>query len=152
MSKKSLPFVTTIVIFATLFLAGGIMASENFPEMIEMNCPAYEQHKKGIVEFSHQKHVDDYGATCGDCHHDDEGNPLTELKVGDDVKRCSECHDKPGLKPRGKDAPKLSREEELQYHAEALHDNCRNCHREYNKANETKAAPTTCSKCHPREK
>jgi hypothetical protein len=42
---------------------------------------------------------------------------------------------------------KLSR----QWHAEALHDNCRDCHKKHNKKNKTKAAPTTCVKCHPKK-
>lgn len=151
MSKKSILLVTAIVAMATLFIAGGLIASTNFPDMIKMESSAYD-HKKGIVEFSHKKHFEEYGVSCGECHHDDEGSPLTELKVGDSVQKCIECHDKPGQKPRGKDVPRLSKEEELQYHAEALHENCKSCHREFNRENETKAAPTTCSKCHPREK
>ncbi len=150
MSKMSLLLVTTIVAIATLFIAGGLIASTKLPDMIKMESPAYE-HKKGIVEFSHKKHVDEYGANCGECHHDDKGNPLTELKEGDAVQKCIECHNKPGQKPRGKDAPKLSKEEKLQYHAEALHQNCKDCHKKYNKENNTKAAPTTCTKCHPKE-
>jgi hypothetical protein len=42
---------------------------------------------------------------------------------------------------------------ELAYHAEALHDNCRGCHRDYNRKNNLKsrdeeAAPLRCSDCH----
>ena len=149
MKNKSL-MVTLIIGIATLFLTAGLYAGSTAPDVIKMQND-YE-HKKGIVEFSHKKHVDEYKATCGECHHDDKGKPLANLKDGDDVKKCIECHNKPGEKPKGKGAPKLSKSEELQYHAEAIHDNCKGCHKAYNKENKTKAAPTTCTKCHPKTK
>jgi len=37
-------------------------------------------------------------------------------------------------------------------HAEALHLNCISCHKKANKASGTKAAPTSCAKCHPKKK
>jgi len=86
--------------------------------------------------------------SCGACHHDDEAQPLADLKIGDEVPGCIECHDQPGEKPKGRGAPKLSKSEEIMYHAEALHDNCKGCHKAYNKKNKTKAAPATCGKCH----
>jgi cytochrome c553 len=149
MKSKSL-LVTAIIGIVTLFLAAGLYAGSTVPDVIKMQND-YE-HKKGIVEFNHAKHVSEYKAGCGDCHHDENNKPLTDLKAGDDVKKCIECHNKPGEKPKGKGAPKLSKSEELQYHAEALHDNCKGCHKAYNKKNKTKAAPTTCTKCHPKTK
>jgi cytochrome c553 len=149
MKKKRL-LVAAIIGIATLFLAAGLYAGSTMPDVIKMKDDY--KHKKGIVEFSHKKHVDEYKATCGDCHHDENNKPLTNLKEGDDVKKCIECHNKPGEKPKGKNAPKLSKKEELQYHAEALHENCKGCHKAYNKKNKTKAAPTTCTKCHPKKK
>jgi hypothetical protein len=90
---------------------------------------------------------------------------LTELKEGDDVKKCIECHkiaaempkkEKQALKKDAK-AKKISKEELkskiLEYHAEALHENCRVCHKSYNKKYKPKKkAPTTCTKCHPKKK
>jgi cytochrome c553 len=157
--KKSL-LVATIVGLAFVFAAAGLYAGTTVGDVIKMQNKAYESHEKGIVEFTHKKHAEDYAKAnpdfykdgCGACHHDDKGQPLTGLKAGDEVQSCIACHNKPGEKPKGKDAPKLSKEEELQYHAEAIHDNCRGCHREYNRKNNTRAAPTSCSKCHPREK
>ncbi len=120
---------------------------EGFPAVIAMNSPEYE-HKKAIAQLSHQAHVDKYGYGCGDCHHDENGEPLTELKKGDEVARCIECHDKPGEPPKGRGAPDLTPEEELQFHAEAVHVNCRDCHKKYNDEHGTRDAPTSCSKCH----
>ncbi|MBI9083225.1 MAG: cytochrome C [Desulfobacterales bacterium] len=134
---------------ATLFVAAGIYAATTAPDVIELNQPAYK-HKKGIISFSHKKHAEEYKATCGDCHHDAEGKPRADLKDGDDVKGCFECHNKPG-ELKGKKAKGLSDKEKRAYHANALHDNCKGCHKDYNKKNKTKAAPTTCTKCHPKK-
>ena len=147
MQKKIL--VATVLCALTFIFGGILYAGTTAPEVIKMEESSYKKHKKGIVEFNHKKHATEYKTSCGECHHDDKGKPLT-LKEGDNVKKCIECHNKPGEKPKGKDAPKLSKKEELQYHAEALHDNCKGCHKKYNKENKTKAAPTTCSKCHPK--
>ena len=106
-------------------------------------------HTKSIVSFPHKKHVADYKAKCGDCHHDDKHNRLDDLKDGDNVQSCFECHNKPGEKPKGKDVPKLTLQEELKYHAEAMHANCKGCHQKTNQASGTTKAPTTCIKCHP---
>ena len=145
MRKKVL---TAVVVSMVMALFGGIIyAGTAAPDVIKMEEPSYK-HKKGIVEFSHKNHSTDYKLACGECHHDDKNKPL-ELKEGDDVKKCIECHNKPGEKPKGK---KLSDAEELKYHAEALHENCKGCHKKYDKEHDTKDAPTTCSKCHPKTK
>lgn len=119
-----------------------------FPKTIAMAAEAYAEHTKPIVQFSHDKHVVDYLTNCGDCHHNEDGEPLEDLQVGDEVAKCIDCHSKPSEPPKGKDAPELTPAQELEYHAEALHQNCKNCHTAYNKENNTRAAPTSCSKCH----
>lgn len=116
-------------------------------DVIAMQASVYDKHTKGIVQFTHKKHAEDYKLTCGDCHHDDSGAPLADLKMGDEVIGCAECHSKVG-KPE-KDA---SAEEKREFHKEALHDNCIDCHKDYNKKNNTKDAPTSCGKCHPKTK
>ena len=124
----------------------------SFIDVITMENPAYPKHKKSIVLFTHKKHVEKYKITCGQCHHDKEGKPLNDLKENDKVDNCILCHVKTGQAPRPKDKKKLSPEEKLEYHAEAIHENCIKCHKEYNKENNTKAAPSSCSKCHPKRK
>lgn len=157
---KTRVLLTTVIIgFAAIFLATGIYAGTKVPDVIKLQSKEYEKHTKGIVEFTHKKHAEDYAKAspdlykdgCGVCHHDDKGKPLA-LKEGDDVQRCIECHKKPSERPKGKNAPKLSKKQRLEYHAEALHYNCRDCHKAFNKANNTKKAPTTCTKCHPKTK
>ena len=166
MNKKFL--VLLIVVSAALFAAGGILA-KTVPDIIKLQDPAYKKHEKGVVEFTHGKHQRDYAKKypefykrgCGECHHDENNKPLSELKEGDDVQKCIECHKIPSEVPkklktewRKKKVKKAEqKKKKLEYHAEALHYNCRGCHREYNKKYKpAKKAPTTCAKCHPKAK
>jgi hypothetical protein len=160
MNKKLL--VLVIVGFAALFVVTGIYAKA-VPEIIELNDPAYKEHKKGIVHFEHGKHQNEYAEKYpefhknggGECHHDKDNKPLASLKEGDDVQKCIECHKIAAEAPKGKKAKKkLSKKEKIKdYHAEALHANCRDCHRKFNKKYKPKKkAPTTCAKCHPKVK
>ena len=156
-------FLTAVILaIAILFVSAGIYAS-SVPDVIPLNDPAYKKHTKGIVQFEHKKHWDDYSreypefypSKCGECHHDKDGKPLTELKDGDSVQKCIECHKETGKKPKGE---KLKKAEKIKkYHKEALHANCKGCHKKFNKKmgyknNDPKAAPNTCKSCHPKKK
>jgi hypothetical protein len=159
--------VLVIVGCAALFVAAGIYA-KTIPEVIELNDPAYKVHKKGVVHFEHGKHQKEYVEKypefykngCGDCHHDKDNKPLSDLKEGDDVQKCIECHKIPSEVPkklkkewRKKKVKKAEQKKvKLEYHAEALHINCRDCHKAFNKKYKPKKAPTTCTKCHPKKK
>lgn len=166
MNKKLL--VLVIVVSAALFAAGGIFAKA-VPDMIKLEDPAYKKHVKGVVDFSHGKHQTEYAEKypefykngCGECHHDEDNKPLSDLKEGDDVQKCIECHKIPSEVPKklkkewkAKKVKKADQKKiKLEYHAEALHYNCRGCHRDYNKKYKPKKkAPTTCVKCHPKTK
>ena len=93
MRKKYLK-VSVVVALATLFIAAGIFAKAA-PDVIPLQDPAYKEHKKGVVKFEHKKHWDDYSKEypefykngCGECHHDKDNKPLTELKDGDEVQK-----------------------------------------------------------------
>ncbi|MFO7885473.1 MAG: cytochrome c3 family protein [Desulfobacteraceae bacterium] len=152
MSKKILALML-IAGVAILFSSSGIFAGTEVADTFKMETKEYAKHSKGLVEFSHKKHAEDYGAKCGDCHHDADGTPLNDLKMTDDVQKCIECH-KGTEKVRGE---KISKAEKIQkYHQDAMHANCKDCHRDYNKEKgydrkSTEAAPTGCSDCHPRE-
>ena len=161
MIKKHL-LVATICGIAMLVAAAGIYAKA-VPDVIELKDPAYKKHKKGVVHFEHKKHQDDYAKQypeyykngCGECHHDKDNKPLSNLKEGDEVEKCIECHKIASEAPKGKKVKKkLSKKEKIKdYHAEALHANCRDCHKKYNKKYKPKKkAPTTCTKCHPKKK
>lgn len=156
MNKKGFLIITTIG-FIVLFASVALYAGSDVPAVIKMQND-YE-HKKEIVAFTHEKHVDAYKNGCGACHHDENNKPLDNLKAGDSVQKCIECHSKPGEVPKAekdkwkKKKLKKAEKDKLarQWHAEAVHDNCRDCHKAYNKKNKTKAAPTTCTKCHPKK-
>jgi len=150
--KKTTFYKIALLIISGILIVGisGIYAGTEVKDVIRMENKAYEKHKKSIVEFSHKKHTEEYKAGCGECHHNEKGEPLKDLKAGDDVKNCIECHSKPGMKPK---KAKLKPKEKLQYHAEAIHQNCRGCHKDFNKKNKPKKkAPTSCGKCHPKKK
>lgn len=159
MNRKLLK-ILVISGIALLFVVAGIYA-KTVPEVIELKDPAYEEHKKGVVHFEHKKHQTEYAKQypefykngCGECHHDKDNKPLTELKEGDDVQKCIECHKIAAEAPKGKKAPKkLSKKEKIkEYHAEALHENCKGCHKKFNKKYKPKKAPTTCTTCHPKK-
>ena len=157
MKRKSFLLSAVVFTVVVVFITAGIYAGTKAPDVIKMENKAYAEHTKGIVEFSHTKHAVDYAKKapefykngCGECHHDKDGKPLANLKDGDAVQGCIECHQKPG-ELKGKEAKGKSKEEKREYHANALHDNCKGCHKNYNKKNNTKAAPTTCTKCHPK--
>ena len=149
MKKRSMGLVVIIALMAGLFVVAAVYAATKMP--VEMEIYAPYKHKKSIVMFHHQKHQKDYKIACGECHHDDKGKPLTNLKEGDDVKKCFDCHNKPG-ELKGKKAKGLTKAEKLAYHANALHENCIGCHKKYNKENKTKKAPQKCTDCHPKKK
>lgn len=163
----------TVRLLAVLLAAGlvalgatGLNADTGADDIIAMD--ADYPHKKPIVMFTHTLHATDYAKKypklfengCGACHHDDSGAPLTDLTMDDDVYSCFDCHDKPGRPDKATKKKwrkeKLSRSEkaalELEFHAEALHDNCIPCHRAYKKKTKSRAAPTSCNKCHDKKK
>ena len=171
--RKPLKLLVVVVGMAVLFTATGIYAATEVLDVIRLENKAYKKHKYGIVEFTHKKHGEEYAEKhpdfyknkCGECHHDDENQPLVNLKAGDDVKSCLECHKKLGEMPskekKAMRKAKLKKAEQkkkkLEYHAEAFHYNCKDCHKRYKKAKklkskDPKAPPTTCKKCHPKKK
>ena len=153
--KTKYLLTTSLIVIATLFIAAGIYAGTNVPNVIKLKTAKYAKHKKKIVKFDHLKHQQDYQQkypdfyknSCGECHHDQDNKPLQDLKTGMEVKKCIECHKTP-QHVAAKKAKKLSKTEQRQYHANALHENCKECHKKINKKTGKKAAPTTCKKCH----
>ena len=146
--------VLAAVCVTIMFAAGSIYAGTKVQDVIQMDNKAYSEHTKSISTFSHKKHNEEYKIGCGECHHDDKGKPLNDLKLGDDVQSCIECHKIPGKMPgdlkKEMKANKASKKEiaakEMEYHAEAIHENCISCHKKFNKENKTKAAPQTCTR------
>ena len=162
MKKRKLLIV--IIVITTLLLAyKSLNAGTEVEDKIKMNNSAYEEHQKSINIFTHKKHATEYQENnpdlfkngCGECHHDDENEPLKDLKEGDEVQNCIECHQEPAYM-RGKEARGMSKDQKLEYHANAIHYNCKGCHKLYNKKMNLKsrdegAAPRTCKQCHPKQ-
>lgn len=145
--KRSLSALTVIGLASSLIVAAVLYAA-NMPEVLVLESP-YEKTQSSVT-FTHQKHIDDYQIGCGECHHDEKGQPLNDLKADDPIKKCFDCHSKPG-ELRGRQAQGLSQQELLTYHANAMHANCVDCHRDYNREKGERLAPTTCVGCHPKE-
>ena len=159
---KRVLFITIFLGMIILLVSSGLYAGTAVKDEIRMENKAYAEHKKSIQVFTHKKHATDYqekypflyGNGCGECHHDENNKPLKNLKEGDEVENCNECHKKPEYM-RGKKARGLSKEQKLEYHDNAIHYNCKGCHRLFNKKMEFKskdrgAAPIRCKQCHPK--
>ena len=154
MGKKHL-LISGIIGIACMFFAAGIYAATTVPDVIKLDTKAYAKHTKGRINFKHQRHQKDYKkkypeyykVSCGECHHDQNHKPRKNLKAGDKVKKCIQCHKKPAY-IKGKKAKGLSQKQKLKYHANALHENCKGCHKKVNKKSGKKASPTTCKACH----
>ncbi len=167
MGYRRLLIITVTVAIAILFATAGIYAGTEVKDEIRMENKAYKKHKDSIQTWSHRKHAteyaekhpDLYASSCGECHHEDKDGksvPLHDLKEGDEVKNCIECH-KIAAFITGKKAKKLSKEKKREYHANAIHDNCKACHKKFNKKMKLKskdegASPMTCKQCHPKKK
>jgi hypothetical protein len=91
--------------------------------------------------------VEDYGAVCGDCHHDSDFEPI-ESHDPDATYACIECHDEEGL-IRGPIAENDASDSDLIAHrSNALHLQCIGCHKLYNELNRVVRVPESCKTCH----
>ena len=134
---------------AVIFVATGLQAGTAAPDTMKIETQGFKKHTKPPVDFTHKKHIEDYKIACGECHHDDKGKALANLKMGDDVKKCSECHNKFEKDKKNK--------KDIMVLENAMHGNCIECHKEANiKAGDPKGrkgpAPTTCNACHKKDK
>jgi hypothetical protein len=142
MKSRSLKLALAIIT-AVLFAAVGLYAA-SAPDVIQMNNKGFAKHRKGIVTFGHAKHSSDYKLTCGECHHDDQGKPR-DLKDGDPVKGCGECHKEFGKLAKA-DKKMKKAEKVKKYYEKAIHANCVGCHKKIKKG------PKKCKDCHPKKK
>ncbi len=149
--STKLMLILTILAIAGVFMSSSSSAGTNVDDVIRMENPTYK-HKKAIMEFTHKKHNEEYKISCGECHHDKDNKPL-DLKLGDDVQGCIECHKKPG-KAKAKKGEKLTKEQKREHHADAIHDSCIGCHKKFNMKKTGKKTngptPTKCKECHPK--
>ncbi len=151
MNKKLLTLLLAAGI-AVIFVATGLYAGTDVPDTITMDKNQYKKRtkqppKSAFIEFTHKKHNEEYKISCGECHHDKDAKPL-DLKMGNDVQKCVECHTK-----LEKEKKKKGEEEDILVLENAMHKNCEDCHKKVNiEAGDPKGkkgpAPTSCTKCH----
>ncbi|MCP3943887.1 MAG: cytochrome c3 family protein [Desulfobacteraceae bacterium] len=138
---------------AVLFVTTALYAGTIVKDTITIESPGYTHRKKGppkykLVEFSHKKHATDYKISCGQCHHDKNGKAL-DLKPGDDVQTCDQCHNKFKKDKKNK--------KDIMVLENAMHKNCIDCHKAFNKTQgdpkgRKGPAPVSCNKCHIKNK
>ena len=152
MNKRLLTLLLAAGI-AVIFVATGLQAGTDVPDTITMDYNNYKKRKKAPPKFkfailTHKKHAEEYKISCGDCHHDKDNKPL-DLKIGDNVQKCVECHTKLSKPKKGTKKEK----KDIMILENAMHRNCIDCHKELNKkAGDPKGmkgpAPASCGKCH----
>ena len=104
----------------------------------------------GPVKFTHSKHVEDYGAVCGDCHHDSDAEPINSFDP-DVTYACGECHSEEGFL-RGPIAEnEVSADGRVAHRANVIHMNCFGCHQMYNDLNQVVRVAESCKTCHTRQ-
>jgi hypothetical protein len=131
------------------------VAQENFPVVIKFDGAIdgggtkdiHPSTYTGPVTFPHGKHVNEYGASCPDCHHHNDAMSLMGSGSTEGL-RCANCHVKEGL-IRGPIAENAATRDDLMAHRpNALHLLCRGCHKKRNAEKHLVRAPEACRICH----
>ncbi|MCG8686326.1 MAG: cytochrome c family protein [Desulfobacterales bacterium] len=148
--------ITVLFIISVTTLANA--DTENIPEIIEFKgrldtsevLVDYPTRFQGPVHFTHNKHVQDYGAGCGDCHHDGSLDPIESYDPSESYS-CDDCHYDTGL-VRGPTAENtMAKDEQLMHRPNAIHALCLECHKENNKKKHLVVAPEACISCHTKQ-
>ena len=151
---KKLKLVASLV-GLMLLLAGSVVAQEMVPEVIQFGGAidggaTDEVHPtiySGQVSFPHKKHFDEYGAKCGDCHHDEDTEPIVGYSP-DKSFHCIDCHDEEGF-IRGPIAENAATYDDLiARRANVIHIKCIGCHKQHNAKDHVVRAPEACRTCH----
>ena len=110
---------------------------------------AFQSIYSGPVKFTHSKHVQDYGASCGDCHHDSDAQPINAYDP-DAIYACGECHDEEGLIWGPAAENDASAGDLIAHRVNVIHMKCIGCHQMYNNLNQVVKIPESCKTCHTR--
>ena len=153
MSYRNLISWLTVFFWLTI---GAAIAQQEVPELIEFDGAAFDEGGgsdiypsafTGPVKFSHSRHVEEYGAACGDCHHDSDFEPI-DAHDPDETYACVECHDEEGL-IRGPIAEIEASDSDLIAHrSNVIHMQCIGCHKQFNNDKQGVRAPESCIACH----
>jgi hypothetical protein len=132
---KKRNWIFLIVLAAFFLFPIFAFSGSEMPEKIVIDNKGYKSDRKGPVPFNHQAHAEDYGIACDECHHVYQ-NGKNVWEEGDEVQKCSACHD-----------PKESKGDVKKLQI-AFHTNCRNCHKE---SGSEDAPWKTCYGCHKKK-
>lgn len=149
-----------LICFSLIFLTlcGAVIAQDDYPEVIEFDGSVdggrtddiHPSTYTGPVSFQHARHIEQYAAGCGDCHHDGDYEPVENYDP-DESYSCADCHDGEGL-IRGTIAMNSSTADDLLEHrANVLHTRCIGCHKKYNAEQHVVTAPEACRICHAKQ-
>lgn len=150
-TSRSVVFIGLVLLF---FSKPGL--TEEPPRVVQfsgtsgrpMEAPGvYPRVYSGSVEFSHQKHFSEYGATCIDCHHMDGEELSAGSAAASDAMSCAECHDEEGF-VYGRLADEMPEDELLFYRANVMHRLCVGCHENSSAKARALIAPLACRGCH----
>lgn len=149
MNKKLLTLLLAVGI-SIAFAGTALYAETEFSYEITMDYNPYVTRKYTppdweVYVFTHETHYLDYEISCGECHHDEEGKPLDDLKEGDSVQQCVECHTE--LEKTKKNQRSIILLEN------AIHGNCKICHKKINiedgdPTGRKGPGPVGCKDCH----
>ena len=137
MSKKRLTLLT-VVLSGFLFLSVGILIAADVPDQVLIENTGYAKDKKGPVKFNHKKHSADYKIACTECHHVYKDGKNV-FKEGDTVQKCSACHN-----PEKKEGKVMKLQN-------AFHKNCKDCHKDLEKAGKPTGPFKKCNDCHEKK-
>jgi|WetSurMetagenome_2_1015567.scaffolds.fasta_scaffold19420_3 hypothetical protein len=133
--KKSILTTQILIMAGLVFFIVGVLSAAGVttpPTEITIDNQVYKNKTKGTVLFHHLKHTSDYKVACADCHHVYKDGKNV-WKAGDEVKKCSECHN-----PEKADGKMVTLQN-------AFHNNCKDCHK---KSGKDTAPSTKCNGCH----
>ena len=137
---------------------GAAVAQQTVPDVIDFDGATdvvgsgdtYRSIYSGPVKFTHSRHVEDYGAACGDCHHDSDAEPINSYNP-EATYVCGECHNEEGLL-RGPIAEnEVSVSDRVAHRANVIHLKCIGCHQMYNDLNQVVRVPESCRTCHTKQ-
>jgi hypothetical protein len=132
MSRKFLA-CTMVVLMGLLFTTVGLLTAADSPESVLLEYP-FKDPKRGPVKLNHNEHVK-YGVACNECHHVYKDG-VNVWKEGDPVQKCSECH------------LEESADEKVLNFQNAMHKNCKDCHRDLEKEGKPTGPWKKCNDCH----
>ncbi len=130
-------------------------AQQTVPEVIDFDGATdgggsrdtYRSIYSGPVKFTMSKHVQDYGAACGDCHHDRDGKSI-ESHDPDTIYACGKCHKKEVIIWGPTTENDASAKDRIAHRSNAIHMQCIGCHQMYNDLNRVVRVAESCKICH----